>query len=127
DRDDLVADLEGVGVAPLDGCQRGGVVDLDDGEVDDRVEADEGRREDATVGGRDLDEPVGRGPLEGDDVRIGEHVPLLVEDDTRAGAARAARGDVDRDDGVGRLRGDRGDDVGAVGVGDGDRLVRPAV
>ena len=90
DGDRLVADVEVAGVGELDRLQPAGALELDDGEVDDRVDADDlGLVELAVVGGH-LDGAVGRGALEGDDVGVGEHVAVGAEDDAGSGAARAA-------------------------------------
>ena len=90
DRDRLLTDVEVAGVAELDRLQSAGIRQLDDGEVDDRVDADDLRLVELAVGGGDLDGAAGRVAVEGDDVGVGEHVAVGGEDDARTGAALVA-------------------------------------
>ena len=92
-------------------------MELDDGKVVRRVEADDLGVVHASVGGGDAEGRAGGRTVEGDDVRVGHHVAVLGEDhagsSTSAGVARGG----DRDHGGHDLRRDRvrlGDRVGVV-------------
>jgi hypothetical protein len=85
DGDGRVADVDGAGVT--EGCRRQSLrVDLDDGQVGERVRAHDGGLVDLAVVGADLDGGIRRRPVQGDHVRVGQDVALGVQDDARAGA-----------------------------------------
>ena len=87
-----------------------GALDLEDREVVARVTPDDGGLLGVAVAQHDLDVAVDAGL---DDVVVGEHVPLAVDDE--AGARRrslAAGVDLDRDDAGQRHGGDVGDRAG---------------
>ena len=83
DGDDELADLERVRVADRGGRQAGGV-DLDDGEVGQRVDAVDRAGQDAAVLELDVELLAAL-----DDVVVGEDPAVAVEDDAGADAGRA--------------------------------------
>ena len=106
DRDDLVADLSGVGVAELD-AREPDAVDLEHGEVGRRVGADDLRRLRVAVGERHLDLVRTLG-----DVVVGDDVAVVGDHEAGARSTVPRAGPVvrrDRDDRRLRLLDDRGD------------------
>ena len=119
DRDGQVADVERARVRELEGLER--PIDLDDGEVRDRVRAHELPGEEPTVVGLDADGGMGRLAIECHDVRVRHDVTVLGEDDAGTRSCGVAALHRDRHD---RRAGgccDRRDRRGVGGVVDGDR------
>ena len=120
DRDRAVADLDLVGVAEL---QRLRVdlagIDGEDGDVARVVDAEHLRRERLAVA--ELDGHRARAI---DDVSVGEHVAVAVDEDAGAGRDPAAGGTAERRRGRGRLLlgGDEGHSLGVLLVDLVDRL-----